>query len=155
MAKVINDVNPTKGISTAVAFLDEVPKQKWNEDYLAKYLEKQGLPYNQVKEAFRIHHAKYTKMSRQNSRSKIMFDQWKSPISRSLDQGAAKPLKRRMASLNKNNSEQLKIATCNSSNLRLEKQVVGRKLIKEFLEHEKGYCKVLRCLNDEYLRELT
>ena len=53
------------------------------------------------------------------------------------------------------NGKNINSATSNNlSYLTLSKKNDGEQLIDEFLVCEKGYCNVLECLNDEYLREL-
>jgi len=173
MADVVKYVHPDVGISTAVGFLEDVSKQNWNEADLRRYLlGTRGLSNDQVKEAFKIHRAKSSRRSRHSSQDNIKFEgieppkgsrrsrassrdnitmeDEKSPFSGSADRPElpAATSRPKISKLNK------KVARANSSYLVSSKKAEGEELIQEFLICEKGYCGVLECLNDEYLREL-
>lgn len=153
MTEVIEDVHPDSGVSTAVGFLDDVSKKNWNEADLRRYLiGKRGLSNTQVQEAFRIHHAKSTRRSRNCSTTNINMDDekaFKSPSS-----GSAERPELQITSPQKDINAKSNNAKNNSSYLMLSKKADGEKLIEDFLLCEKGYCGVLECLNHEYLQEL-
>jgi len=173
MADVAKDVLPDTRISTAVGFLRDVSKQKWNEADLKRYLlGNQGLSDEEVKEAFRIYRAESSRSSRPASRDNIMLERVDHPKRRrgsknsirdnimvgeekALISGSAdRPERSKAISRQKVSSQIRSVASTNSLYLVPRQKADGERLIIDFLAREKGYCCVLACLKDDWLTEL-
>jgi len=131
-------------VTTAVGFLDDVSKQNWNEADLRRYLiGKQGLSDEQVEEAFMIHRLR-SNLVKKDGRMSNMEEGFRERPERQL-------VKQNQATHETNNN----VTIANLSFLLPSRKEAGEKLINDFLVCEKGYCIVLECLQEEYLRELT
>jgi len=172
MADDVKDVLPDTRISTAVGFLRDVSNKNWNEADLKRYLlGNQGLSNEEVKEAFRIYRAKssrssrpsrdnirlekvdlpkHSRGSRNSSRENIMVGEEKAQFSGPAD----RPGRSKAISWHKVSPQIRKVAGTNSSYLVPTQKAGGERLIIDFLVREKGYCSVLECLKDDWLKEL-